>query len=284
MFRIVRLPTKSFKVRRGRYADTGATCSRRLAGPGIRIALAFAIGLAMAGRARAQTDEIQVYDATIAKPGVLNLTLHDNFTFSGRRTAGFPGGISPDHALNGVPEWAYGVASWFEAGLYLPLYSVQSNGALVVNGAKLRALFVSPHAASRRFFYGMNFEFSYNRPQWDPRRFTSEIRPILGWRSGPVSLVLNPILDNSYNGIRNLDFAPSARLAIAVSRRWTVAAEEYADFGPLHRFYSSSQQTHMVFGVVDYTGGAVAVELGLGAGLTSASDHAVAKLILSRDF
>ena len=284
MFRCVRLLARVSMVQRGRHEGSSATHSRLFLGAGIRVVLALAIGLAMAGQARAQTDEIQVYDGTIAAPGVLNLTLHNNFTFSGSRTPGFAGGISPDHALNGVPEWAYGLTPWFEAGLYLPLYSVQNNGALVVNGAKLRALFVSPHAATRRFFYGINFEFSYNRPQWDPRRLTSEIRPIVGWRAGPVSIVINPILDNSYTGVRNLDFAPSARLAIAVSRRWTVAAEEYADFGPLHRFYSPRQQTHLLFGVIDYARAPISIELGLGAGLTSASDHAVAKLILSRDF
>ncbi|MDE1922252.1 MAG: hypothetical protein KGI55_02415 [Gammaproteobacteria bacterium] len=238
---------------------------------------------AVCGRARAQTDEIQVYDATIAAPGVFNLTLHDNFTFSGSASPAYPGGIAPEHALNGVPEWAYGVTRWFEAGLYLPLYSVESDGALVVNGAKLRALFVSPDAATKRFFYGINFEFSYNRPQWDPRRVTSEIRPIVGWRSGRVTFVINPILDNSFTGARNLDFAPSARLAYAASPRWTVAAEEYADFGPVHHFYSPRQQSHQLFGVIDYTGAPISIEFGIGAGLTSTSDQAVAKLILSKD-
>ena len=40
--------------------------------------------------ARAQTDEIQVYDAEIAQPGTLNLMVHDNFTASGLKTPSFP--------------------------------------------------------------------------------------------------------------------------------------------------------------------------------------------------
>ena len=63
--------------------------------------------------ARAQTEEIQVYDAEIAAPGHFNLTWHHNFTPSGRNQAPFPGGIVPEHALNGVPEFAYGVTEWF---------------------------------------------------------------------------------------------------------------------------------------------------------------------------
>lgn len=233
--------------------------------------------------AQAQTDEIQVYDATIAKPGVVNLTLHDNYTPSGRKVPDFAGGLVPDHTLNGVPEWAFGVTDWFEAGLYAPLYSIESDGNVKFNGVKLRALFVSPHAADRTFFYGINFEFSYNSTDWDRKRFTSEIRPIIGWHLGRVDLIFNPILDNSYEGVSRLDFAPSTRVAYHVSNDWAVALEEYDDFGPLRHFYSSSQQSHQLFAVVDYNGDPVTVETGIGFGMTPASDNMVLKLILSRD-
>ena len=47
---------------------------------------------------RAQTDEIQVYDAAIADKGKFNLMLHNNFTPDGRKEADFPGGIIPNHS------------------------------------------------------------------------------------------------------------------------------------------------------------------------------------------
>ena len=233
--------------------------------------------------AQAQTDEIQVYDAAIAKPGVFNLTWHNNYTPSGRKAPDFPGGIVPDHTLNGVTEWAYGVTDWFEAGLYAPLYSVESNGNVKFYGIMLRALFVSPDADKRTFFYGINFEFSYNSTDWDAKRFTSEIRPIIGWHLGKVDLIFNPILDNSYEGFSRLDFAPATRVAYHLSSRWAVALEEYDDFGPLRRFYSGRDQSHQLFAAVDYTGGSVSVESGIGFGLTPASDNLVMKLILSKD-
>src|SRR5690242_17394373 len=85
-----------------------------------------AVALAIAGAvtAAAQTDEIQVYDGEIAQPGIVNLTWHNNFTPVGLKTPAFTGGFVNNHNLNGVTEWAYGVTDWFEAGLYLPLYSV----------------------------------------------------------------------------------------------------------------------------------------------------------------
>ena len=116
----------------------------------------------------AQTDEIQVYNAEIAAPGVFNLTVHNNYTPDGLKQPAFPGAIVSNHALNGVPEFAYGVTDWFEAGLYFPLYSVAGDGQAQINGFKLRALFVDPHAGEKRFFYGVNFEFSFNSHNWDP--------------------------------------------------------------------------------------------------------------------
>lgn len=241
------------------------------------------LGVMLVGPACAQTDEIQVYDATIARPGVVNLTLHDNYTFSGRKNPDFPGGIIPDRTLNGGAEWAFGVTRWFEAGLYMPLYSVEPNGDTRFNGMKLRALFVSPDAAKRTFFYGINFEFSYNQVGWDTKRFTSEIRPIVGWHFGRLSLIFNPILDNSYTGISRFDFAPASRVGYRLSRDVTVAAEEYDDFGPLRHFHSSRNQLHQLFAVIDYTGLPISVETGIGWGMTPASDNLIMKLILSKD-
>jgi hypothetical protein len=233
--------------------------------------------------AAAQTDEIQVYNAEIAEPGVFNLTVHNNFTPDGRKTPAFPGAIVADGSLNGVPEWAYGVTKWFEAGLYLPLYSVPKGGSPELDGFKLRALFVEPDAAKQTFFYGINFEFSFNTKHWDPNTYTQEIRPILGWRFGKVDVIVNPILDNSWKGVSRLDFAPESRIDYNFSDKWAVAAEEYDDFGELRHFDPANRQTHQLFAVVDYIGKPVNVEAGVGFGLNSATDHLTLKLILSRD-
>lgn len=255
-----------------------------LRGIGVPVILVVACALVAPVLARAQTDEIQVYDAAIAAPGVFNLTLHDNFTPDGRTIAAFPGGIIPDKSLNGVPEWALGVTPWLEAGLYLPLYSASKGRGTTLNGFKLRMLFVSPHADERKFFFGMNFEFSYNAKYWDPHRATSEIRPIFGWHLHPWDIIINPILDNSWTGgVKSLDFAPETRLAYNFHSTWTIAAEEYDDIGPLRHFYSASDQMHQIYAVFDHTSKIVDVEGGIGFGMTAASDKVTLKLILSRD-
>jgi hypothetical protein len=249
----------------------------------IRWIAVISVMLAVPELALAQTDEIQVYDGHLAEPGVFNLMLHTNFTPDGVKTPTFPGAEVADKSLNQVPEWAYGVARWFEVGLYLPLYSRDKYTGWGINGAKIRLLFAVPHAEDRRFFYGSNFEFSYNAKRWDARRFTSEIRPIIGWHLKPVDIIVNPILDTSYSGIKNVEFAPATRVAYNFSRVWATAVEEYDNFGPLRRFNPAGQQAHQLYGVVDHTGKAWELEAGIGFGLTRSSDRVVLKLMLSRD-
>jgi len=250
---------------------------------GIFVAVIAMSFIAWPERGFAQTDEIQVYDAEIADPGVLNLEVHNNYTFDGLKMPRFPGGLVPNHTLNGVPEWAYGVTDWFEQGLYLPLYSVSSNLGPVLDGFKVRELFVVPHAADRTFFYGINFEFSYNAKHWDPSMYSSEIRSIFGWHLGKFDFIVNPIFDNSWKGFNNLDFAPAVRIAYNLSQTWAVAIEEYADYGVIKHFLPAAQQSQQLFGVIDYKGEPFNVEAGLGFGLTAASDRLVAKVMISRD-
>jgi hypothetical protein len=235
------------------------------------------------GSVRAQTDEIQVYDGRIAAPGQLNLTWHNNFTPQGRANPDFPGGVVPDHALNGVPEWALGIRPWLELGVYLPVYTYTGAGSLVFDSAKLRALFVVPDAGERPWFYGVNVELSYNAPHWEMHRYSGEIRPIVGVHLGRYTLIFNPILDTGFDGIGDLDFAPAVRAACEINGQWSVALEHYADFGPLRHFAAGPQQGQTVFAVADYTHGATGYEFGIGHGLTQASDAAVLKLMVSRD-
>lgn len=248
-----------------------------------RIALYLYLAVRAPG-AWAQTDEIQVYDAEITAPGHFNLTWHNNFTPSGRREAQVPGGIVANHTLNGVPEWAYGVTDWFEAGTYLPVYSYTGDGRLLFDGIKLRALFVVPHAHERTIFYGLNFELSYNKAYWETSRYSGEIRPIIGTHLGRFDLILNPILDTQFNGFGKLDFAPAVRIAYNLSGGLAVALENYSDFGPVEHFDSRSDQAQTLFAMLDYNAGADGVELGVGHGMTGASDSVVLKLMWIHDF
>ncbi len=89
--------------------------------------------------------------------------------------------------------------------------------------------------------------------------------------------------DTAYDGVKNLDFAPSIRVAHTLSDAWTLTVEEYADYGRLRRFYLRRDQAHQLFGVVDRSSKVLDVEFGAGVGLTDASNRFTMKLMLECD-
>jgi len=247
--------------------------------------LVLSAALLLSPAAFAQTDEIQVYDAVIADEGQISVDWHNNYAVTGRKTADMAKGIVPNHALNGAFEFAYGVTEWFEAGMYLPTYSLRNDGRLEADSAKLRALFVTPWAAQRTFFYGVNFELSYNSYHWEASRLSGEVRPIAGLHLGDWDLIFNPIVDTDFKGVGHLDFAPAGRIAYNLSPKWAVALEQYSDFGSFDDWHAPSQQAQTSFAVVDFKEEDVGnVEFGVGHGFTEASDKLVLKLILGMEF
>src|ERR1700730_16725924 len=206
-------------------------------------------------------DEIQVYNADIAKVGQWTIQQHLNYTWIGRTKPDFPGGLRPNHTLNGTPELAYGITDWWEIGFYAP-FAITSEGQLLSNGGKIRNLFVSPEAEKRSFFYGVNFEFSYETPPFAQTRYALEVRPILGVRSQEWELIVNPIVDLSFGTGGEVSLAPAARFARKLAENKFIGLEYYADFGPIENFLSPGQQQHYLFIVTDFQLGKLDIELG----------------------
>jgi hypothetical protein len=255
------------------------------AGPGVARGFAlFGLGtlatLALAPRQAYAVDEIQLYNAEIAEVGQWTIQHHFNYAFSGRKEPDFPGGLVSNHALNGTPEFAYGVTDWFELGWYVP-WAVDENRRFLSNGVKFRTLFVTPNADKKSFFYGLNFEYDLTTPPFSQTRFAMEVRPIIGWRNPQWELIVNPIVDLGFGSKGDVDFVPAARLARTFSPDFALAVEYYSDLGRPGSFLPFEQQAHQLFGVVDFKVGPIDVDFGVGYGLTSGSDRWVAKTILT---
>jgi hypothetical protein len=258
----------------------GLTTRREAARRACRRLPALIAALSLATRAVIATDEIQVYNAEINRPGEVTLQLHGNQIVSGRTSAEFPGGLVPEGSFNGTPEFALGVTDFWEVGLYLP-YAVTRSGDFEPGGAKIRTLLATPSAHERRFFYGVNVEISNQPLAFEGNHWNSEVRPIVGWRRRPIEFILNPIVDVALSGPRRaIEFAPAARLAWIVSRVWAAGLEHYAGFGPIDRFDRSSRQLQELFAVADYSGRRLDLDFGIGRGLTSGSDDWTVKVIL----
>ncbi|HVX74554.1 MAG TPA: hypothetical protein VHB49_00400 [Bradyrhizobium sp.] len=240
------------------------------------------ITLLLLQRPAKATDEIQVYNAEIAAPGQFTIQQHLNYVALGQTAPPFPGGLVSNHSLNGTPEFAYGVTDWWELGLYLP-FAVQ-NDQFLSDSFKVRTLFVSPNAAQRNFFYGVNFEFSNEMPTFSQTRFGLEIRPIIGVRNDEYEFIVNPIVDVGFGKYGETDFAPAARLARKFGEDLYAGFEYYADFGRIGDFGKLADQQHTLFAVTDFKLGVFDVDLGVGYGLTPASDRVVVKAILGYAF
>src|ERR1700676_4813692 len=227
-------------------------------------------------------DEIQVYNAGIAAVGQFTIQQHLNYIGLGVKDPPFPGGLVSNHSINGTPEFAYGVTDWWEVGLYLP-FAIQDRQFLS-DSFKLRTLFVSPNADQRNFFYGVNFEFSNTTPKFSQTRFGMEIRPIIGIRNADYEFIVNPIVDIGFGQYGQADFAPAARLARKLGTDLFVGLEYYADFGEIGHFAKLADQQHTLFAVTDFKLGVLDVNLGIGYGLTPASDRFVVKTIVGYAF
>jgi hypothetical protein len=227
-------------------------------------------------------DEIQVYNAGIAAPGQLTTEQHLNDVALGVKTPPFPGGLVSNHSINGTPEFAYGITDWWEVGLYLP-FAIQDE-RFYSDSFKLRTLFVSPHADQNNVFYGVNFEFSNETPPFAQTRFAMEIRPILGMRESDYELIVNPIVDVGFGKYGETDFAPAARLARKVMNDLWLGLEYYSDFGKIGDFKRFDEQQHTLFAVADFKAGIFDINLGVGYGMTSASDRLVIKTIIGYAF
>ena len=227
-------------------------------------------------------DEIQVYNAEIAEVGQWTLQQHLNYAINGRKQPDYLGGLIPNHALQGTPELAYGISDWWEIGFYAP-FAVTQNGHYLSDAGKVRQLFALPDAAKKEFFYGINFELSYETQAFSPTRWNMEIRPIVGWRKNDYELIINPIVDLGWGDDGTVDFAPCARFARKISDKLSVGVEYYTELGPLENWHPFNQQQHNIYAVVDFKIGRFDVNAGIGYGLTPASDRLVAKMIIGTD-
>src|ERR1700694_3927340 len=256
-------------------------CFRRGSRRRLRLLAGAAVSVVLGQPANA-TDEIQVYNAGIAAPGQFTIQQHLNYVPLGVKDPPFPGGLVSHNSINGTPEFAYGVTDWWEVGLYLP-FAIQDRQFLS-DSFKLRTLFVSPYTEQRSFFYGVNFELSNSTRKFSQTRFGLEIRPIIGVRNADYEFIVNPIVDMGFGKYGEANFTPAARVARKLGPDLFVGLEYYADFGEIGNFQKPADQQHTLFAVTDFKLGVFDVNLGIGYGLTPASDRFVVKTIVGYAF
>jgi hypothetical protein len=240
-------------------------------------------------------DEIQVYVDDLGGPGEFGLQLHANTTPQG------PSGPDPAaagerptrHETRLTPEFSWGIGHGFELGMYAPVV-VDEHLAAELAAFKARIKWVAGRDGRARgeehggapgtgTFYGANLELAWTRSRFDHNERTAELRPILGWRDGDWLLAANPCLEFALAGgarQREPDFSPSFKLARRLAPGIMVGPEYYADTGPVRGLDPLQEQHHEVFLALDIDRRPWNVNLGIGRGLTRASDRWTLKAIV----
>ncbi len=259
---------------------------------GLRSARAVGLAAAVAwlaaagiGPARAALpDEIQVYVDDLNRPGELGLQLHINTTPSGVTEADYEGESLANHGLRLTPEFAYGLTPDLEAGAYLPVVH-EAGGGLRLPGAKLRLKWVPlrPPEGGTGYFAGLNGELSQVARRFDSSRRAFELRPILGWRNERWLFATNPVLEFALEGPERHQapgFSPSFKVSRTMAPGIATGAEYYAELGAVSGFEQYREQKRTLYWAVDIDRKPWNVNVGIGRGLTPATDAWTVKMII----
>ena len=251
--------------------------ARRSGGPG---GVVVAVALAVAPRAALAVDafEIQVYDGTANPAGAPGLELHVNDVVRGLTTAPAPE-LAPNHQVHFTLEPSYGVTPYWELGGYLQS-ALRADGAFDFAGAELRSKLVTTRVWSSRARLGVNLEVSGLPRSYEADGWSLEIRPIVACDLGPLRLAANPIVDVSLTG-GGASFEPAAQALYEVPGVVSVGLEYYAGLGGLVHLHALREQAHYLYEVANLLRvRSFELNVGVGEGLTAASNAFVAKLIL----
>ena len=222
-------------------------------------------------------DEIQVYTDDINAPGERGIELHVNATPSGRSRPDYAGEVTPYHGLRITPELSWGLVPDVDWGLYLPFVR-SGDGTEYFAGPRFRLKWM-PLRSKPGYFAGVNVELSFVERRFEEARRTAEIRPIVGYRNDDWLVSFNPIVGTDLAGPQKgvLTFAPAFKIARSAGGGYALGAEYYAELGRLSHFAPGSEQSHILYFVLDTQ----TVNFGVGRGLNGASDRWTVKAIFS---
>jgi hypothetical protein len=230
--------------------------------------------------------EIQVYGADTVAPKNLMVELHSNYTISGQ-TQTIDGVYPTNHQEHETVELTEGINNWSEVGFYI-FTSEQSGHGVQWVGDHIRPRVRAPDSWHLPVGLSLSTEVGYQRPVYSPDTWTWEIRPIIDKTIGRWYLAFNPALERTLHGPganQGWGFSPAAKVGYDFTRVISGGFEYYADYGWIGSFYSLHNQQQQLFAVTDLNVSPKwEINIGIGVGPTSATDHLIVKGILGRRF
>jgi hypothetical protein len=241
----------------------------------------------LAPHARAQANyEIQVYGAETVAPQTLMVELHSNFTVEGEKQT-IDGVYPTDHQEHETVELTEGLNEWSEVGFYIFTSEQDGHGVQWV-GDHIRPRVRVPDSWGWPVGVSLSTEIGFQRSAYSTDTWTWEIRPIIDKSIGRWYFAVNPALERTLHGPdvnQGLGFAPSAKISYDFTRVVSGGIEWYADYGAIGNISPVHNQQQQVFVVTDLNVSPLwEINIGVGIGATSATDHLIVKAILGRRF
>jgi hypothetical protein len=254
--------------------------------------LAGIFGACMGSAANAALpDEIQVYTFDINAPREFGLEVHINTTPSGQRVPAYPGEVSTYHGWRLTPEFSYGLAKNWEAGLYVPTVRA-ADGSYYLAGAKLRLKWLPLQAGQDGqdkggWFAGVNGELGRITRRFDTSRSNLELRFIAGWKNADWLLAVNPIFGWALSDGQR-EGTPEGTLSLKVARnvaqQLALGLEYYSAYGKVSQVLPLDERDNRLFLAIDYAGKPFAFNFGVGRGQTAGADKWTVKAIIDVPF
>lgn len=263
----------------------------RIQAPRTAAVLAVTIGIvvwgALARPGRAQGNyEIQVYGAALVAPRHTMVEFHTNFTPAG--TADTVNGIQPtERAWHETLEITHGFADWLEIGAY-GFTSARAGDGWRYVGSHLRPRVSVPERWHWPVGLSLSQEIGFQYRYFSPELWTWEIRPIVDQQIGPVYWAVNVAFGRALSGEAvhaGFDLSPAAKASVALTPKVAAGLEYYGALGHLRNLDPLNVQQHQIFPTLDLDlSPNWEFDLGVGIGLTKATDRAIIKLIVGYRF
>ncbi len=255
----------------------------------VPVALALSCGaVLLPSNAQAISDEIQVYTDDINKPGEFGLELHMNTTPRGRKTPDYAGESPPHRGFRFTPEFSYGLGKDWEAGLYLPMVRTAGEN-LSLSGVKLRLKWLPVRADEEAggWYAGANAELASVNKSYSESRYGSELRIMTGYRAKGWHVAVNPIfgwdLSKGFTG-GGPSFDLATKAVHDVAPGVALGVEYYSAIGRLKDPLPGSLQEKTLYLVMDFDRKPWVFNVGIGRGLTDATDRWTLKAIIEAPF
>jgi hypothetical protein len=226
--------------------------------------------------------EFEVYPYATEGPGMVELEWLQSFVPKGhaadRDTA------ASNHIYRSSFELTYGLTDRIEAAAYLDL-GKPSGHSFDYAGSRYRLRGRLFEQGELPVDLGWYAELEWRkRPRFGDQDLEADLRPIIERDFGRFSIELNPIFEKALAGPgqnKGFEFSYAAKLAWRWRERLSPGVEFYGDIGHIDDSDPLTRQQHYVFPVVDIKlPHSLALNLGVGVGLTRGSDQVITKVNL----